>query len=141
MVSFPETDIEYALQAEIDSLKEQVSAYQCQNRELKEDLDSMVRRDIAKSEQERYLRQSLKEAEDKLTQRASTVMTWAKRAVVAERECERLKVIEAAHHRVIDALWGGEKSPAVGKERGSERPKHPVSGGCGRDFDDLQHHW
>jgi hypothetical protein len=40
----------------------------------------------------------------------------------AQEEIERLKVIEAAHHRVIDALWGGEKSPAVGKERGSANP-------------------
>jgi chromosome segregation ATPase len=93
MISFPATDIEYALQAEIDSLKEQ----------------------------EKYLRQSLKEAEDKLSQRANTIMTWAKRAIAAEREIERLKVIEAAHHRVVDALWYGEKSPAVGKEWGTEQ--------------------
>jgi hypothetical protein len=55
MISFPQTDIEYAMQEEIDSLK---------------------------------------------------------------KEIERLKVIEAAHHRVIDALWGGKYWTAVGKEWG-----------------------
>jgi hypothetical protein len=96
MIAFPATDIEYALQAEIDSLKEQ----------------------------EKYLRQSLKEEEAKATERAKTCLHWAKRAIEAEREIERLRVIEAAHHRVIDALWGGEKSPAVGKEWGRIQPEY-----------------
>jgi hypothetical protein len=61
MISFPQTDIEYAMQEEIDSLK---------------------------------------------------------------KEIKRLKVIEAAHHRVIDALWGGEKSTAVGKEWGRIQPEY-----------------
>jgi hypothetical protein len=90
MIAFPATDIEYALQAEIDSLKEQ----------------------------EKYLRQSLKEEEALATERAKTCLHWAKRAIEAEREIERLRVIEAAHHRVIDALWGGKYWAAVGKEWG-----------------------
>jgi predicted nucleic acid-binding Zn-ribbon protein len=58
MISFPATDIEYALQAEIDSLKEQ----------------------------EKYLRQSLRDANRLLQQRAETIMVWAKRAIEAERK-------------------------------------------------------
>jgi N12 class adenine-specific DNA methylase len=49
MITFPATDIEYALQAEIDKLKEQVKAYQKQNRELKEDLAAMIDREVARA--------------------------------------------------------------------------------------------
>jgi hypothetical protein len=101
MITFPATDIEYALQAEIDSLKAQLAAYRTKG------LDTATRR--------------------------TEIDALRKECDALRAENERLRVIEAAHHRVIDALWGGEKSPAVGKEWGNNLDAYgQVVGGIGK---------
>jgi predicted RNase H-like nuclease (RuvC/YqgF family) len=115
MITFPATDIEYALQAEIDSLRSQLAAYKTKG------LDTAVRR--ARLEE-------LEAEVERLKAQLEASEYWFRKA---QKEIERLKVIEAAHHRVVDALWGGEYWAAVGKERGNNLDAYgQVVGGTGK---------